>query len=234
MLSIQALSVLAIAGSAAALPQWPNWAGNYFGGSDHHNAGQGGVATDVQVVTAYTTVTAAGNWGGNGGNWGGQGQQATPTAASMAAWTPAPQAAAASSAPQAASSGNTEGGPAYMAIVNEWRSKMGMSNLVWDQTLQNNDQKTVNDDKGTMTHELNPGSFAQVLAPGGPDDFEKVFVGGWLCEIPTLPGLDGICNTMSQGWAYDGQTGHADILTSKAYSKIGCANAYNLWGCDLA
>lgn len=232
---MKTLSILAVAGSALAAPQWPGWSGNYFGGSNDNHAGQGGVATDYEVVTAYTTVTAAGQWGG-GNNWPGQ---ASPTAAPVAAYTPAPQApspvaAASSQVAQAAPSGTGEAG--YMAIVNEWRGKMGMSDLTWDQTLQNNDLKTVNDDKGTMTHELNPGSFAQVLAPGTCEDsaFEKVFVGGWLCEIPSLPGLDGICNTMSQGWAYDGQTGHADILTSKAYSKIGCACAYGIWGCDLA
>lgn len=230
MLNIKTLSILAIAGSATALPQWGGWAGHYFGGSDNHNAGQGAVATDVQVVTAYTTVTAAGQWGGNGGNWGG----ASPTAAPAAAYTPPaqPQAASPTAAPAAASTGSSGG--SYMDIVNEWRGKMGMSDLAFDQTLQDNSQKTVNDDKGQMTHELNPGSFAQVLAPGNADDFEKVFVGGWLCEIPSLPGLDGICSTMSQGWAYNGETGHADILTSKAYSKIGCALAYGIWGCDLA
>lgn len=111
---------------------------------------------------------------------------------------------------------------------------MGMSDLTYDATLEANSLKTVQDGNGQMVHELNPGSMAQVLAPGSPSEFESCFVGGWLCEIPTLPGLDGICATESQGWSYNGETGHADILTSSSYSKIGCANADGIWGCDLA
>lgn len=111
---------------------------------------------------------------------------------------------------------------------------MGMSSLAKDSTLEANDLKTVQDGQGTMNHELNQGTMAQVLAPGAQDEFEKVFVGGWLCERPDLPGLNGICSTMSQGWNYNGETGHADILTSTSYSKIGCAWADGIWGCDLA
>jgi hypothetical protein len=87
-----------------------------------------------------------------------------------------------------------------------------------------------------MKHKLNPGTYGQVLAPGKPDmeSFLSVFVGGWLCEIPTLPGLDGVCSTMSKGWSYEGQTGHAEILTSDNYSKIGCKNYEGIWCCDLA
>ena len=82
--------------------------------------------------------------------------------------------------------------------------------------------------------ELNPGSMAQVLAPGDASNFENVFVGGWLCEVPSLPGLNGICSSMSAGWDYEGQTGHADILSSTSYTKIGCALFDGIWGCDLA
>lgn len=94
--------------------------------------------------------------------------------------------------------------------------------------------KTVQASNGQMVHQLNPGSFAQVLAPGKPNEFEKCFVGGWLCEKPSLPGLGAaVCDAASQGWSYDG-TGHADILTSPNYKKIGCANYQGIWGCDLA
>merc|ERR1712029_898799 len=102
----------------------------------------------------------------------------------------------------------------------------------WDNN--NNALKTVQNSDGSMVHELNPGTMAQVLAPGTSSDFENVFVGGWLCEIPTLPGLDGVCSTMSAGWSYNGETGHAKILTATSYSKIGCALYAGIWACDLA
>lgn len=261
MLNIKTLSILAIAGSAAAAPQWGSWAGKYFSGS--RGDGDDAAATALEIVTAYTTVTYQGGWNGNyGGHRGGKQSDAASTvvastaaASSVAAFTPpaAPAApsptpvasspaavtpVASSSAPAAstsapvASSGSSQTG--YMGIVNEWRAKLGLSDLTESDTLQGNALKTCQDGNGQMVHELNPGSFAQVLAPGSADEFEKVFVGGWLCERPDLPGLNGICTTMSQGWAYDGQTGHADILVSTSYSKIGCALANGIWGCDLA
>lgn len=130
-------------------------------------------------------------------------------------------------APSATSSG-------YQAVVDTWRAKMGLKPLANDSKLQSNAMDTVVSSNGQMVHKLNPGSFGQVLAPGNADDFEHVFVGGWLCEIPTLPGLDGVCSTQSDGWAYNGQTGHAEILTSDNYSKIGCALHAGIWCCDLA
>ncbi|KAH7392902.1 hypothetical protein BKA66DRAFT_509925 [Pyrenochaeta sp. MPI-SDFR-AT-0127] len=122
----------------------------------------------------------------------------------------------------------------YQGIVDTWRSKMGLKPLANDAKLESNALDCVTAGNGNMVHKLNPGSYGQVLAPGGPDDFEHVFVGGWLCEIPTLPGLDGVCATQSEGWSYQGQTGHAEILTSDNYSKIGCALYNGIWGCDLA
>jgi hypothetical protein len=72
-----------------------------------------------------------------------------------------------------------------------------------------------------MTHKLNPGTYSQVLAPGKHtmESFLSVFVGGWLCEMPTLPGLDGVCSTMSEG------------LTSDNYSKTWFVG---IWCYDLA
>jgi hypothetical protein len=124
----------------------------------------------------------------------------------------------------------------YMDIVSEWRAKMGMKPLECDPKLEDNAMNVVVEGNGVMKHKLNPGTYGQVLAPGKPDleSFLHVFVGGWLCEIPTLPGLDGVCGTMSQGWSYEGQTGHAEILTSDNYSKIGCKNHEGIWCCDLA
>ena len=123
----------------------------------------------------------------------------------------------------------------YMAVVDKWRQQLGLTKLTFDSKLEANALKTVKDGNGQMKHELNPGTFAQVLAPGGTSDsdFENCFVGGWLCERPDLPGLNGICDTAGKGWIHT-STGHADILTSPSYSKIGCANAVGIWGCDLA
>ena len=122
----------------------------------------------------------------------------------------------------------------YMAVVDTWRSKLGKKALACDSKLEANALDTVVSSNGVMIHKLNPGTMGQVLAPGNADDFEHVFVGGWLCEIPTLPGLDGVCATQSNGWDYQGQTGHADILTSDNYSKIGCKLYAGIWACDLA
>jgi len=243
MYTVKAISLLALAGSAVAAPQWGNWGqGKYWHGGEGDSKPTA-VQTDVAVVTAYTTVTYGGNWG-----------QPTPASETPApappadtpapappadTWAPAPPAdtatpSAPAPAPSASAPAASSNDGTYMSVVAEWRSKMGMSALTEDSTLAANALKTAVDGKGQMIHELNPGSMAQVLAPGDTSDFEKCFVGGWLCEVPTLPGLDGICDTMSQGWAYGGETGHADILSSTSYSKIGCGNAEGIWACDLA
>lgn len=137
----------------------------------------------------------------------------------------------------ASSSSAAPAGVQWEATVAEWRAKLGLKALTVDKTLTANAQKTVDKSNGKMEHELFPGSMGQVLAPGEnekPEDFYKVFVGGWLCEIPSLPGLNGVCSTASEGWAYAGQTGHAEILTADNYSKIGCAWFNGIWCCDLA
>ena len=124
----------------------------------------------------------------------------------------------------------------YMNVVDKWRSALELPELVQDNNLQNNAQKTADESIGGLHHQLNPGSLAQVLAPGDADNFEKVFVGGWLCELPDTPGLNGVCAEQSKGWDYEGQTGHAEILTSGSYHKVGCAysDGTGVWSCDLA
>jgi hypothetical protein len=127
-------------------------------------------------------------------------------------------------------------GSGYMGVVNKWRSNMGLSPLQQSGQLESNARKCVTESNGQMVHELNPGSYGQVLAPGSEGDFEHVFVGGWLCERPSLLGAQGssVCSQQGQGWDHQGQTGHADILSSGQYSKIGCALYAGIWGCDLA
>lgn len=122
----------------------------------------------------------------------------------------------------------------YMGVVEEWRGKLGLSALKYDSKLESNAMDTVVSSNGQMIHKLNAGSYAQVLAPGSADDFVHVFVGGWLCERPNLPGLNGVCQQQSNGWSYEGQTGHADILVNTAYKSIGCALHAGIWCCDLA
>jgi uncharacterized protein YkwD len=138
----------------------------------------------------------------------------------------------ASAAPAPPPSGGSGGG--YMDTVNEWRSKMGLKTLTKDTKLEANAVKTCTDGNGKMVHELNPGTMGQVLAPGKESDFEHVFVGGWLCEVPSTQGLGNVCDQQSKGWTYQGQTGHNKILTSTSYSKIGCGMVNGIWGCDLA
>jgi len=104
--------------------------------------------------------------------------------------------------------------------------------LHYDAKLADNALRTVKESNGQMVHKLFPGSFGQVLAPADKDAFESAFVGGWLCEKPDLPGLNGICKKYP-GWTHV-STGHVDILTSKSYSKIGCGWNAGIWGCDLA
>ncbi|KAH7061808.1 hypothetical protein BKA63DRAFT_497662 [Paraphoma chrysanthemicola] len=122
----------------------------------------------------------------------------------------------------------------YIEIIRNWRTKMGLKALIHDPKLENNALDTVIASNGKMTHKLNDGTFAQVLAQDKPRRFEDVLVGGWLCEMPGLTGLDGICAAKSEGWDYNGETGHAKILTSDVYSKIGCAWHADVRCCDLA
>lgn len=142
------------------------------------------------------------------------------------------EAPASSTAGYAAAPAATNSG--YQGIVDTWRSKLGLKALTNSAKLEANALDTVVSSNGQMVHKLNPGTYGQVLAPGSESDFEHVFVGGWLCEIPTLPGLDGVCATQSDGWTYEGQTGHAEILTSGSYSEIGCALHAGIWCCDVA
>ncbi|KEF50991.1 uncharacterized protein A1O9_12968 [Exophiala aquamarina CBS 119918] len=123
----------------------------------------------------------------------------------------------------------------WFGIANKWRVAGGKPAFVQDATLVGNAQKTADDSVGGLHHELNPGTFAQVLAPGDRNNFESVYVGGWLCELPASPGLNDICSTAAQGWNHEGQTGHAEILTGD-YQKIGCAlgDSTGVWACDLS
>jgi hypothetical protein len=128
----------------------------------------------------------------------------------------------------------------YMDVIGYWRQRLGLGQLDYDGGLEANALNTVQESNGQLIHKLNPGSMGQVLAGGGGDlgSFESAFVGGWLCEIPSIPGLntDGVCDSdANKIWGdHGGQTGHAEILTSGSYTKIGCGWSANVWGCDVA
>ncbi|KAE8825400.1 hypothetical protein HRS9139_08510 [Pyrenophora teres f. teres] len=143
---------------------------------------------------------------------------------------PAPPAPTATEAAKAPPSGG------YIDIVIEWRAKMGLPPLEIDLRLQANALTTIQHSGGAMIHELNPGTMAQVMAPGECtlEGFGGCYLGGWLCEKPQLKGLDGVCHKASKGWEYNGQTDHAEILVSTNYGKIGCSCDFNMWACDLA
>jgi len=244
MLSIKSVSVLAIvAGAAIAAPtpadkgasilrRWGGHGYHWWSESDGSTtltipAGWSEPAATTTVVTFVTETPAA--------EPAVEPEATTTWVAPVAAATPSPAAEASpstASTPAGSSSGGTDD---YMSVVSKWRAAGGLPAVTQDSTLEANALKTSTNSVGGLIHELNPGTMAQVLAPGTTSNFEDVYVGGWLCEVPSSPGLDGICATESAGWDYDGQTGHNAILTSTAYTKVGCAIAStNVWACDWA
>jgi uncharacterized protein YkwD len=128
----------------------------------------------------------------------------------------------------------------YMDTVNTWRAKLSLPDLQYNGTLESNIDTTCTKGNGEMKHELLPGTHGQVLAPAKCDisQFEHVFVGGWLCEMPEK--VPGGCAEFSQGWSYkdpktgEEQKGHAKILTEDGFTQIGCGCVKGIWGCDLA
>ena len=60
----------------------------------------------------------------------------------------------------------TSGGVPIIDTINKWRGLYNIGTLTWSDQLVANAQKTGNDDGGlNENHELNPGSYAQVIAP---------------------------------------------------------------------
>ncbi|KAF4595463.1 Transglycosylase-like domain protein [Ophiocordyceps camponoti-floridani] len=126
----------------------------------------------------------------------------------------------------------------YMDVVNYWRGAMGLSKLSRSSALEK-EALAACMQSTPLNLQHTQGLGAQVLAPGKPDSFEYVFVGGWLCERNTLPGIGAACQLISKGipgetgWDYQGQTGHADILTDRTITEIGCNHANGVWGCNM-
>lgn len=142
--------------------------------------------------------------------------------------------------------------------MNKWREAYGLPKFEWSAKLQANAQKTADDNGGvTMSHQLNPGSFGQVITVGaevavadlqGDSPFELSFV-SWLCEVPSetlkMGGVDQCALVDEVLHMQYNSRGHYDILTDTKYTKIGCAftkdpsadstsAAQGLWVCDLA
>ncbi|KAL9100752.1 MAG: hypothetical protein Q9187_009327 [Circinaria calcarea] len=173
--------------------------------------------------------------------------------------TSTPSAAAPSSVSTLSDGSPLSGGVSLLTTVNKYRQLYSLPKLSWSSVLTKNALKTGTDGGGvTQTHQLNPGSFAQVITPGmstavvdlgGDTPFELSYV-AWLCEVSSDPQLSagGVnqCDLVEKilHMRYS-STGHYDILTSKKYTQIGCAFARNpgaaatsvyqgLWVCDLA
>lgn len=251
VLALAATTVLAaptpIEGSGLVARQWRG--GNRFWTRPSPDAeittwGYGGDSSDDTEDTS--SPDSSSNYGPV--SWGAQ--SSPPAAASSA--PPAPVAPAAPSTPSSSSGGwsaapssapapstapsaSLGGGGDWFTIANKWRVALGKPAWTESSKLVANAQDTADNSVGGLIHKLNPGTFAQVLAPGDASNFENVFVGGWLCELPNLPGLDGVCASASGGWNHEGQTGHAEILDGD-YKSIGCAlsSSTGVWACDLA
>ena len=158
----------------------------------------------------------------------------TPTASmTFTTFDRAGASASVSEAP-ASSTSSAHGANDWLSISDTWRAKTGHPVFQLDAGLVANAQDTADSSGGTLQHKLNPGTSAQVMAPGDADNFESVYVGGWLCELPNTAGLADICTTAAVGWDHQGQTGHAEVLLSERYTKIGCALGMGIWVCDLA
>ena len=151
----------------------------------------------------------------------------------------------------------SSGGVSILTTINKWRKLYNVNTLTWSDQLAANAAKTGKDDGGVNeNHELNPGSYAQVIAPSsqsfsqdlkGDTPFELTYV-AWLCEVSSDPQLQtgtNQCALVNSVLHYSySDTGHHDILVSTSYKSIGCAFTQNpnaqagspyqgLWICDL-
>jgi uncharacterized protein YkwD len=147
-------------------------------------------------------------------------------------YTPAPEAPKPEPTPAPAESG-------YMAIVSEYRQKLGLPALEYSQKLQDNAANAASTclkSDGSLEHKMNPGTYAQTAGPtkdGSVDSFHSVFVGGWLCERANLPAISAECAALSGYWMHSG-TGHVDIIMNTGYTQVGCGWANGAWVCDFA
>jgi hypothetical protein len=254
MVAINTLSILALAGAVVAAPvanskpvgdalvardaspdhPWRGYRAGYswrYGwgrpqGQSQPTPTESQPATETETETETVTVTSvAGDQGQSQSQPQSQPQQGSDSSSDSSTSTP-------SSTPSTPVSGG--GTDDYMAIVNKYRAIMGKPAFTESSKLEANAQDCSNSSGGQLVHKLNPGSMGQVMAPGTFSDFESIFLGGWLCEIPSLVGGASVCDSASQGWNHAGQTGHAEILSSDSYTQIGCATGDGMMTCDVA
>ena len=166
--------------------------------------------------------------------------------------TPAPAPAPASSAASAGDGAPTSGGKSILESANYFRNLQGYPPFTYSSQLEANAAKTNKDDGGnSMTHELNPGSYAQCIAEGDDSTtsgswspFDLIYL-GWLCEIPQ-GNLGDDCSVMEAAthmFVNTNDPGHAQILRTEGYTQMGCnyivatesqPNYKGLWTCDFA
>ncbi|MCJ1347801.1 hypothetical protein MMC31_006030 [Peltigera leucophlebia] len=147
-----------------------------------------------------------------------------------------------------------------LTTINKWRHIYKLPLLKWNHQLEINAFKTGTDGAGVdQNHELNEGTLAEVIAPGmrikyggdlgGDTPFELSYV-AWLCESSSDAELksDGTdhCQLVEENLhVLYSEKDTYDILTSEAYTNIGCAFVDNpdlgndtpyqgLWVCDLS
>lgn len=158
---------------------------------------------------------------------------------------------------------NDDGSPlsdnvSCLTTVNKYRKLYNLNDLTWSSKLAGNAQKTGDDGQGVnQNHELNPGTYGQVITPGtdhkvsgldyGPDSPFELSYAAWLCEVKDLQLLSPVnqCDLVQNNLHMEySSSGHHDILTSSDYKSIGCGFAKNpkadatspyqgLWVCDL-
>ncbi|OAA50399.1 hypothetical protein NOR_00849 [Metarhizium rileyi] len=139
--------------------------------------------------------------------------------------------------------------PPYMKIVKDWLNKLDLRPLEYNAVLAEKAlQCSTSFRDGSDKHGDCNYNLVQIYAPGGEDEFERVFVGGWLGERKELFKDDALWAKWSAGWMYMQQTGHADALADDAkdlynnpmkLTQIGCGWANTgsnggSWFCLLA
>lgn len=168
----------------------------------------------------------------------------TPAPTSTPAPAPAPSPAPANDGAP------TSGGKSILDSANYFRKLQGYPPFTYSSQLEANSAKTNKDDGGnSMTHELNDGSYAQCIAEGNDSTtsgqwspFDLIYL-GWLCEIPDSNLDCAAMETATHMLVNTGDPGHAQILRTEGYTKMGCnyivatekqPNYEGLWTCDFA
>jgi len=151
------------------------------------------------------------------------------------------------------------GGKKVLDELNGFRQRKGLKEFNWSAALTQNAFNTGAYDNSINNewHDLKAPAMAEVVSIGITDTtlcnrdispftpFGLVLM-SWLCEVPTDKAIGADCTAATSigHYAY-AETGHYDILSSSAYSNIGCWYTKNeatapcsspwsgFWVCDL-